>query len=234
MTDLPLPARTNDMPMTLATISVALPRPVAHGTDTVRTGIFKSPVTGPVRVLAEHLEGDGQADLVHHGGPDKAVYAYGLEHYAWWQQQLGIDEPLAHGQFGENLTVAGLDEATLCLGDTLAIGSARFVVTQPRVPCFKLGLRFGNPAMPRMFAESLRTGAYLRVLQQGTIAAGDAVAVVARQAERISIRALFAAYLAPNDPAATALLTRALTVPALSREWRRQISQRLERRATRG
>jgi MOSC domain-containing protein YiiM len=219
------------MPMTLASISVGLPQAVTHGTGTVQTGIFKRPVNGPVRVHAAQLDGDGQADLVHHGGPDKAVYAYSLEHYAWWQHTLGIDTALAHGQFGENLTVAGLDEAALCLGDTLAIGSARFVVTQPRVPCFKLRLRFGNPAMPRLFAQSLRSGAYLRVLQQGTIAPGDAVDVVDSPADKISIRDLFAAYLAPNDPAATTLLRRALSVPALSGEWRRQIAQRLERRA---
>lgn len=216
--------------MRVVAVSVALPQPVAQGRSTVSTGIFKQPVHGPVRVHAEQLEGDGQADRVHHGGPDKAVYAYGLEHYAWWEQTLGC-APLPPGQFGENLTVAGLDEATLCLGDTLAIGSARFVVTQPRVPCFKLGLRFGDPAMPRLFAESLRSGAYLRVLQQGTIAAGDAVDVVDSPIERISLRDLFAAYLAPNEPASKALLRRALTVPALSGEWRRQIAQRLERRA---
>lgn len=216
--------------MRVVAVSVALPQSVAHGRSTVSTGIFKQPVHGPVRVHAEQLEGDGQADRVHHGGPDKAVYAYGLEHYAWWEQTLGC-APLPPGQFGENLTVAGLDEATLCLGDKLVIGSARFVVTQPRVPCFKLGLRFGDPAMPRLFAESLRSGAYLRVLQQGTIAAGDAVDVVDSPTERISLRDLFAAYLAPNEPVSKALLRRALTVPALSGEWRRQIAQRLERRA---
>lgn len=219
--------------MTLASISVALPQAIAHGTDTVQTGIFKQPVSGPVRVHAEQLAGDGQADRVHHGGPDKAVYAYGLGHYAWWQQALGVGD-LPHGQFGENLTVEGLDEAALCLGDQLAIGSARFVVTQPRVPCFKLGLRFGNPAMPRLFAESLRTGMYLRVLQEGSIIAGDAVEVVVKAADRISIQALFAAYLAPNDPAAQALLARALAVPALSVAWRRHIIQRLERRTDPG
>lgn len=217
------------MQMILATISVALPQAVAHGHGSVWTGIFKRPVSGPVQVQAEHLAGDGQADLVHHGGVDKAVYAYGLEHYAWWQQELGVDA-LAHGQFGENFTVAGLDERTLCLGDQLSIGSARFVVTQPRVPCFKLGVRFGDPSLPQRFARSLRTGAYLRVLEQGQVAAGDTVNVVARGAGQIPIRSLFAAYMTPNESGSREVLAAALMVPGLSDAWHAQISQRLARR----
>ncbi|HEX5305696.1 MAG TPA: MOSC domain-containing protein [Dyella sp.] len=182
-------------------------------------------------MLAEQLEGDGQADRVHHGGPDKAVYAYALEHYAWWEQTLGC-APLPHGQFGENLTVSELDESDLCVGDQLAIGSARFVISQPRVPCFKLELRFGDPSMPQRFAQSLRTGVYLRVLQQGHVSAGDEVYLVVRGAGGITIRSLFNAYMTANDPASQALLTAALAVPGLSGEWRRQITQRLERRGS--
>lgn len=218
--------------MRVIAVSVALPRPVAHGRGTVSTGIFKHPVNGPVSVHAEQLDGDGQADRVHHGGPDKAVYAYGLEHYAWWEQTLGC-APLPHGQFGENLTVAGLDESALCVGDQLAIGSARFVITQPRVPCFKLGLRFGDPSMPQRFARSLRSGVYLRVLAPGELAAGDAIEVVAPAKCRISIRALFAAYITPNERDAQDVLTAALTVPGLSAEWHAQISERLARRGHR-
>lgn len=215
--------------MQLKTVSVALPRDVPHGDRTVSTGIFKTAVNGPVRVLTEQLEGDGQADRVHHGGPDKAVYAYSLDHYAWWRQQLGRDD-LVPGHFGENLTIAGLDENELCLGDQLAIGSARFVVTQPRVPCFKLGLRFGDADMPKRFADSLRCGAYLRVLEPGSIEAGDRVQRVARGHDRIAIRPVFHAYLHPNEPAAQALLARALTVPELSAEWHSSIERRLARR----
>ena len=215
--------------MRVVAVSVALPRPVAHGRSTVSTGIFKHPVNGPVRVHAEHLEGDGQADRLHHGGPDKAVYAYGLEHYAWWEQTLGCT-PLPHGQFGENLTVSGLDESALCVGDQLAIGSARFVITQPRVPCFKLGLRFGDPSMPQRFARSLRSGVYLRVLEQGELSAGDTVDVVAPAKRRINIRALFAAYLTPNERDSQDVLAAALAVPGLSAKWHTQISERLARR----
>ncbi len=215
--------------MRLVTVSVALPCPVAHGRGRVSTGIFKQAVAGPVRVHAEQLAGDGQADRVHHGGPDKAVYAYGLEHYAWWEQTLGGGR-LPHGQFGENLTVAGLDESVLCVGDQLAIGSARFVITQPRVPCFKLGLRFDDPSMPQRFARSLRSGVYLRVLEQGELSAGDTVDVVASAARRITIRALFAAYLTSNERDSQDVLAAALEVPGLSAEWHAQISKRLARR----
>lgn len=219
--------------MQLTTICVALPRDVPHGDRTVSTGIFKTAVHGPVRVLTEQLEGDGQADRIHHGGPDKAVYAYAAEHYDWWQQELGRDD-LVPGHFGENLTIAGLDENELCIGDQLAIGSARFVVTQPRVPCFKLGLRFGDASLPKRFADSLRCGAYLRVLEPGILEAGNPVQRVARGHGQIAIRPLFHAYLHPNEPAAQALLARALTVPELSAEWRTSIDRRLARRDTDG
>lgn len=215
--------------MQLHTISVALPREIPYGERTVATAIFKRPVPGPVRVHAEHLEGDGQADRVHHGGPDKAVYAYALEHYAWWQRELGGAE-LPHGQFGENLTIAGLDEATLCVGDQLVIGTARFVVTQPRIPCFKLGLRFGDPTMPQRFAAASRSGMYLRVLEQGVVAAGDAVQRVASGRGGVAIRPLFDAWLRPNDPQAQAVLQRALDVPELAADWRESLAKRLARR----
>jgi MOSC domain-containing protein YiiM len=218
------------MPMTLVSINVGQPREMAHGHTPVMTGIFKQPVAGPVTVRWLNLDGDGQADLINHGGESKAVYAYSLDHYPYWREVLGRDA-LPHGQFGENLTVAGLDEAELCVGDQLRIGSALFTISQPRVPCYKLGLRFGDKRMPRLFAESLRTGVYLRVLQQGTIEAGDTLEVVAQGAGRISIRALFDAYLKPNDRDALRLLARAAEVPELSPGWRTYIRERLARRA---
>lgn len=217
------------MSMTLISVSVALPADVPHGDATVMTGIFKRPVAGAVAVRKLNLEGDGQADLVHHGGESKAVYAYALEHYDYWQDALGRND-LAHGTFGENLTIAGLDEATLCVGDQLGIGDALFTITQPRVPCFKLGIRLGDKNMPRLFAESLRTGVYLRVLQEGSVAAGDVVQVVSRDPQRLSIRSLFDAYLKPGEAEARALLKQALGVIGLSPEWHAHITQRLARR----
>lgn len=217
------------MPMTVVSINVGLPREVPDGESRVSTGIFKHPVEGPVAVRRLNLEGDGQADLVHHGGESKAVYAYSLDHYDYWRQALGRDD-LACGQFGENLTISGLDEAALDVGDQLRIGSALFVISQPRVPCFKLGVRLGDSDMPRRFAQSLRVGFYLRVLDEGTIRAGDAVEVTVHTAEHISIRSLFDAWLKPNDADALQLLARAATNPALSSEWRSHIRDRLARR----
>lgn len=217
------------MSMTLVSINVGLPREVAYGEETVVTGIFKQAISGPVAVRRENLDGDGQADPVHHGGIDKAVYAYSLDHYPWWRQELGLDV-LPHGQFGENLTIAGLDESTLCLGDQLQMGDARFVITQPRVPCFKLGLRFDDKRLPQLFTQSLRSGVYLRVLQEGTVQAGDTVEVVAAGHAQLPIRTLFDAYFRPNDPAAQKVLQQALDVPELSAEWRHHIGERLARR----
>lgn len=217
------------MSMTLISVNVAHPTHALHGDKEVLTGIFKRPVDGAVMARQLNLDGDGQADLVHHGGESKAVYAYALEHYAYWQKVL--DRPaMPYGQFGENLTVTGLDEAELCVGDQLRIGDALFVISQPRVPCFKLGLRMQDERMPRLFAQSLRTGVYLRVLREGLIAAGDIVHVNSRSAHRVSIRQLFDAYLRFRDSHARELLKSALDIPELSPEWHAHISERLTRR----
>jgi MOSC domain-containing protein YiiM len=216
------------MTMTVISINVAQPVEVAHGDASVMTGIFKQPVTGAVAVHRLNLDGDGQADRVNHGGEHKAVYAYSLDHYAYWRELLGRDA-LPHGQFGENLTVAGLDEAELCVGDQLRIGDALFTISQPRTPCFKLGIRLADVRMPRRFAESLRTGVYLRVLREGTIEAGNTVDLVVRGQGRLSIRTLFDAYLKPGDPDALRILSRALEIPELSTQWRAHITARLAR-----
>jgi MOSC domain-containing protein YiiM len=219
-------APTPDHHMQLISIQVGQPVEVTYGQRLLRTGIFKRAVEGPVTVGRCNLAGDGQADLDNHGGLHKAVYAYALEHYAFWQRELGR-EVLEYGAFGENLTIAGLDEAQLCIGDQLDIGSARFCISQPRVPCFKLGLRLGEPSMPRRFAQSLRTGFYLRVLREGRIEAGDPVRLGERGNRGLAIRTLFKAYLTPTDPAALRVLAEALEIPELSPDWREQISQRL-------
>jgi MOSC domain-containing protein YiiM len=220
------------MSMTLISVNVARPTHAVHGDRNVLTGIFKRPVEGAVMARKLNLDGDEQADLVHHGGESKAVYAYALEHYAYWQKVLG-SPPMPYGQFGENLTVTGLDEADLCVGDQLGIGEALFVISQPRVPCFKLGLRMEDERMPRLFAQSLRTGVYLRVLWEGSVAAGDIVHLRARSPHRISIRRLFDAYLRFHEADARDLLTRALAIPELSPEWHAHIVERLARRQRR-
>jgi MOSC domain-containing protein YiiM len=217
------------MSMTLISINVSQPEAVAYGDTRVTTGIFKRPVMGAVAVRQLNLDGDGQADRINHGGESKAVYAYSLDHYDYWREALGRND-MPYGQFGENLTVAGLDEAQLCVGDQLQIGDALFTISQPRVPCFKLGIRFADKRVPKMFAVSLRTGFYLRVWQEGTIKAGDTVDVVARGAGGLSIRSLFDAYLKPNDREALRVLARAVEIPELSPQWREHIDERLARR----
>ncbi len=213
--------------MHLVSINVGLPRDVMHDGRPVRTGIFKHAVEGPVHVGRANLDGDAQADPDNHGGMDKAVYAFSLEQYAYWQAALARP-PMPHGQFGENLTIAGLDESDACVGDALRIGDTRLVITQPRIPCFKLGLRMQLPDMPRRFTAHAWTGCYLRVEREGTITAGDRVAYASRAANSVSIRDLFLAFMNPRQADAAAVLRRALDVPALATSLREPILRRLE------
>src|SRR5205807_2612484 len=155
--------------MKLLSINVGLPQEIDWRGETVRTSIFKAPVAGRVRVTTLNVEGDRQSDLSVHGGSDKAVYAYPSEHYAFWRTELPGTE-LPWGMFGENFTTEGLLERKVYIGDRLRAGSAEFIVTQPRMPCFKLGIRFGRPDMVKRFQRSGRTGFYLAVLQEGTVA----------------------------------------------------------------
>jgi MOSC domain-containing protein YiiM len=214
--------------MKLVSINVARPVEVAHEGRTVRTAIFKSPVAGPVAVRRLNLEGDGQADLDNHGGEHMAVYAYALEHYAYWRNVLARED-MPHGLFGENLTVAGLDESASRIGDRLAIGSALFAITQPRIPCYKLGIRVGNAHMPRLFSDSARTGCYLRVLREGFVTAGDAVELAGRGRSPVTVRALFVAWMKPEDQVSARTLAQALEAEDLSPEWRAKIERRLRR-----
>ncbi len=174
--------------MKIISINVSLPKVIVSNGEQVPTGIFKLPVKGPVRVHALNLEGDGQADLANHGGRNKAVYAYAWSNVEYWKQVLRRDD-LHPGSFGENLTVDEFAEDSVAVGDELAIGSARFVVTQPRIPCFKLGIAMGLPAFPKMFLESGRTGFYLRVREEGTVRAGDIMQKIDnREPARVTVR----------------------------------------------
>ena len=161
----------------IVSVNIGQPREVPWRGTTVTTSIFKDPVSGPVRVAGVNLDGDRQADLVVHGGPDKAVYVYPAEHYPAWERELGRSLPW--GAFGENLTVSGLPlEDAICIGDRLRAGSAELLVVQPRLPCFKLGIRFNDPGMLRRFLVSGRTGYYLRILSEGDVEAGDSIDLV--------------------------------------------------------
>jgi len=181
--------------MKVVSINVGLPREVAWRGTTVRTSIFKEPLGGRVRVDRLNVAGDRQSDLTAHGGPDKAVYAYPEEHYAFWHEQLpGVDLPW--GVFGENFTTEGLVEDSVHIGDQLRVGSAEFVVTQPRMPCFKLGIRFGRPDMVKHFLRSGRTGFYFAVARKGEVTAGDAVTLTARHDLAITVAEIVGLYTA--------------------------------------
>jgi MOSC domain-containing protein YiiM len=169
-------------------VNVGAARKVAAGRRTVETGIWKTPVAGPIAARGVNLEGDEQADRSVHGGPDKAVYAYGTGDYEWWAGELG--RVLDPGTFGENLTIAGLAVSAAVVGERWAVGSAVFEVSQPRSPCGKLGLRMGDPRFPRRFARSGRPGAYLRIATEGTVTAGDEVVVVHRPAHGLTVAAV--------------------------------------------
>jgi MOSC domain-containing protein YiiM len=164
--------------MKIASINVGLPREVEWQGRTVLTSIWKEPVSGPVVVRRLNLDGDRQSDLTVHGGAYKAVYLYPSEHYPFWREQLG-EPDLSPGAFGENFTTEGLLESTVRIGDRLRIGSAEFVVTQPRIPCFRLQIRFDRLDMVRRFLRSGRCGFYLAVTREGEVEAGDEIALVA-------------------------------------------------------
>lgn len=210
--------------MRLVSVNVGLPREISNGARTAVSGIYKSPVAGRVRLRRLNLDGDQQADLSVHGGPDKAVYVYPSEHYAAWRTELP-DAELAWGAFGENFDTEGLLESDVCVGDELQIGAVHLQVTQPRMPCFKLGIRFGRDDMIERFLASRRSGFYVRVLQAADVGAGDAIEIVARDPQRVTIADLVRLYSRGRDDLAT--LRRAVAVPALPEGWRARFQRQL-------
>jgi len=210
--------------MKVVSLNVGLPQDVAWRGRTVRTSIFKSPTGRRLRVRTLNLEGDEQADLSVHGGVDKAVYAYPSEHYAYWRDELPRT-PLPFGAFGENLTTEGLRENDLHLGDRLRIGSAEFVVTQPRMPCYKLGVRFDRPDMVQRFLAARRSGFYLAVLCEGDVAAGDPIERTGREPAEPTVADIFGLYTV--DAENRDLLRRATESSALPESWRAYFRKRL-------
>ena len=183
----------------------------------IRTSIFKEPVTGRVRVAKLNVEGDQQSDLTVHGGPDKAVYAYPSEHYPFWRGELAKMD-LAWGVFGENFTTTGLLEETLHIGDRVRIGSAEFVVTQPRMPCFKLGIRFNRSDMVKRFLQSGRTGFYFAVLREGEVGAGDSIELLEKDKNNIPVADVVNLYRGSSESGAIASRQRtAITSKQLER-----------------
>src|SRR5919202_937209 len=169
--------------MKLLSVNVSLPRKVPHGRKTVSTGIFKEPVAGRIMLRTLNLDGDGQADLVNHGGIYRAVYVYSIENYGYWQRELGRTD-FSFGQFGENFTVEGMLEDDVYVGDVFRVGEALVEVTQPRPPCFKLGIKMGMAEFPKLFLASGRVGFYLRILEEGEVGAGDSFERIKSDPER--------------------------------------------------
>jgi MOSC domain-containing protein YiiM len=211
--------------MKVLSVSVGTPKQYDWMGEAVTTSIFKSPVEGEVQVKTLDLNGDVQSDLTVHGGVHKAVYVYPHEHYAYWIEH-GI-KPLKMGNFGENLTVEGLLEGDIHIGDELEIGSARFAVTQPRLPCYKLQVRFNRPEMTKIFWKSRRFGFYLKVTREGSLAAGAPIAIVQRDPNVVSVADLIALYTGDRpDPD---VLRRVIAVEALPQAWREDFEQNADR-----
>jgi MOSC domain-containing protein YiiM len=209
--------------MHVISVNVGSPREVEWKGGKVLTGIFKRPVHARVPLRRLNIDGDAQADLTVHGGPDKAVYAYPSEHYGPWAERLGYE--LSPGNFGENLTTQGLLEHAVHIGDEFRVGTARLVVTQPRFPCFKLGIRFGEPAMVKSFLQSGKPGIYFAVREEGEVGPGDSIERLVEDASRITVSDMFQIVLDKDaDPAA---LRRLLGVPSLAAVWRTTLEERL-------
>jgi len=201
----------------LLSVNVGLPRDIEWNGRVVRTGIWKEPVHGRCRVGRLNLEGDGQGDLGGHGGEQRAAFVYQIESYRYWQEQLNRTD-FVHGQFGENLTIEGLPDDAVCVGDRFQIGSALFEVTQPRVTCYRVGIRTNEPRMPALLTSSGRPGFYFRVLREGMMGAGDEIVKMGEANERMTVAEINALLYSPNH--ARDRLERALRIEALSPGWR--------------
>lgn len=214
--------------MKLVSVNTGLPREVTwHGIN-VTTGIFKQPVEGRVALRKLNLDGDRQADLTVHGGEFKAVYCYPLEHYDYWRKELpGVALPM--GSFGENFTTEGLLESSVYLGNRFSIGSAEVVVTQPRLPCYKLGVKFQSDDMVKRFLASGRMGFYLAVTREGEVGAGDEIKVISRDPNAVPVTEITRLYIAKRyGDDELAWVRRALQVAALPESWKEYFRERLE------
>ncbi len=211
--------------MKVLSINVGLPRDVEWKGGIVSTAIFKEPVSGPVLLRRLNLEGDRQADLSVHGGPTKVVYTYPCEHYAFWRSELPEIE-FNWGVFGENFTTEGLDEEFVHIGDVFQLGTARLVVTEPRMPCSKLAVRFGRTDIVKRFLQSQRSGFYFGVEQEGTVQAGDRFELLSTDPQRLKVADVTRLYTTAKDDAE--LLKKAVATSTLSESWRGYFDHRLE------
>jgi MOSC domain-containing protein YiiM len=201
-------------------VNVGLPREFEYNGRPARSAIWKSPVAGRVAARGVNLAGDDQADRRAHGGPDKAVYAYAAEDLGWWALEIG--RPLEYGELGENLTIEGIDASGALVGERWAIGTTVLEVSEPRVPCWRLGVRMNDKLMPRRFTEALRPGAYLRILIEGDVGAGDEIQVLERPDHELTVRDVLRIYAFDRHE-----VGRLLAIPRMSESWRRWAEQQL-------
>jgi MOSC domain-containing protein YiiM len=211
-------------------LNIGLPRTVYFRGQEVTTGIFKEPVSGHIKLRRLNLDGDRQADLTVHGGPDKAVYAYPAEHYDYWKKRLPHMK-LPWGMFGENLTTEGLLEDEVNIGDVFRVGSSEVVATQPRMPCYKLGVKFGRMDIIRQFMNSKLTGIYFRVLKEGEVEAGDAIELINRDENDVTVKDIVRLVTGEGS---IATLRRAVHIESLAEGWRQEFLQQLGQQDERG
>jgi ferredoxin-NADP reductase/MOSC domain-containing protein YiiM len=209
----------------LLSVNVGLPKDVTWQGRTVHTGVWKDPVTGPRMVRRLNIDGDGQGDLAGHGGEQRAVFVYQIESYQYWQKQLSRDD-FSYGQFGENFTIQGLADDQVCIGDRYQIGEAVFEVTQPRVTCFRVGIRMNDPQMPALLVSHHRPGFYFRVLTEGTVEAGQEITKIASGPQSMTVAQTDALLYLPGHPRQQ--LLRALRIPALSGGWKTSFQEMLD------
>jgi len=212
--------------MKLVSVNIGLPREITWNGQRALSGIIKEPVAGAVMLRRHNLDGDRQADLSVHGGPSKAAYVYPQEHYSYWKEQLP-DIDLPFGMFGENFTTEGLDEESICIGDRFSIGKAQVVVTEPRMPCSKLAIKFKRYDMQKRFLKSQRTGFYFGVLDEGEVEAGNNIALISRHSAGLTVAEVTRLYSTERNN--MDLLAKAIAVEALPESWRGYFQHQLQK-----
>jgi MOSC domain-containing protein YiiM len=213
------------MPKILS-VNVSLPKEVDFEGQKVTTGIFKKSIDGRIMLRTLNLDGDKQADLTVHGGPDKAVYAYPIEHYEFWRK-VYPDMEMPNGMFGENFTIEGLMESEVSVGDSFEIGSSKVIATQPRMPCYKLGVKFGRMDVLKKFLASGRSGIYFKVLEEGEVGAGDPIIQIKKDTIRVGITDIVRLY--SSDREDIGMMRRAVKVEALPEGWRDYFLEQIRR-----
>ncbi|HEX7258758.1 MAG TPA: MOSC domain-containing protein [Nitrososphaeraceae archaeon] len=213
--------------MKVLSVNVGLPRKVLYNGQIINTAIFKDPVKGPIMLRKLNLDGDRQADLTVHGGIDKAVYSYPVEHYDYWRKQFP-DMDLTWGMFGENFTTEGLLEDAVNVGDQFEIGSAKIVATQPRMPCYKLGVRFGRMDVIRRFMTSGRPGIYFKILKEGEVKTGDKIKNIKRDKNNVTVKDIVSLYISKNHIDIIEMMRRAIKIRDLPEGWRYEFEQKIE------